>query len=710
MKQITSLLVTLTISLGLNAQVVIDRTKAPEPGPAPKISIGKADKFILENGLTVIVVENHKLPKVSFQLTIDMDPLLEGDKVGYSEMAGNLISAGTTNKPKSTIDEEIDFIGATLSTYSNGIFASSLTKHQDKLLSLVSDMLLNPAFPIEELDKQKNQTLSELKSAKTNPNAIIGRVGNALKNGKNHPYGEIQTKAHVESITIEDCKNFYNTYFRPNIAYLVIVGDITTDGAKDLANKYFGKWEKAEVPQHKYDQPTADWSTRVAFVNKPGAVQSVISITYPIDLKPGSEDELTAKVANAILGGGVFSGRLMQNLREDKAFTYGARSSIRSGRLVGSFNASASVRNEVTDSAVHEFMYELNKMANEKVTEEELALVKNNMNGTFALSLENAQTIARFALNIERYNLPADYYEKYLERLAAITIDDIQKVAKKYVKPENAIILVVGNKDECANKLAKFAASKKVELFDFQANAITEKPAKKIPQGLTGNQVMEDYLMAITNETTMKGVLKKYKKLKSMTTIASAKVDQMGQTFTIQMTSKSKSPDKSFVELKIVEMGMVVEKTVYNKGKGISTNMQTGKKELEGEDLEKGKLQAMLDKNVKLKELGYSLKLIGIEEFNEQDVYKLAVFSKQGDIKYEYFDVNSKLKVFSTASDKSPTGEEVMSSQELKDYKEVNGMLHPHKMIMVSGSQEIEFNVSKIETNVKIDDNEFKLD
>ena len=355
-------------------------------------------------------------------------------------------------------------------------------------------------------------------------------------------------------------------------------------------------------------------------------------------------------------------------------------------------------------------MYELNKMANEKVTEEELALVKNNMNGTFALSLENAQTIARFALNIERYNLPADYYEKYLERLAAITIDDIQKVAKKYVKPENAIILVVGNKDECADKLARFASSKKVELYDFQANAIIEKPEKQIPEGLTGEKVMEDYLMTITNETTMKGVLKKYKKLKSMTTIASAKVDQMGQTFTIQMTSKSKSPDKSFVELKIVEMGMVVEKTVYNKGKGISTNMQTGKKELEGDDLEKGKLQAMLDKNIKLKELGYSLKLIGIEEFNEQDVYKLAVTSKQGDTKYEFFNVNTKLKVFSTATDKSPTGEEVMSSQELKDYKEVNGMLHPHKMIMVSGSQEIEFNVSKIETNVKIDDQEFKLD
>ena len=261
---------------------------------------------------------------------------------------------------------------------------------------------------------------------------IISRVGNVLRNGKEHPYGQLQTKAHVEAITIDDCKSFYKNYFRPNISYLVIVGDITAAEVKPLVENYFGKWEKGDVPQNEYEQPSADWNTRVAFVNKPGAVQSVINVTYPIDLKPGDQDELTAKVANAILGGGVFSGRLMQNLREDKAFTYGARSSIRSRKLVGSFNASASVRNEVTDSAITEFMYELNRMSSEKVTPEELSLVKNNMNGTFALSLENAQTIARFALNTERYNLPADYHETYLEKLAAITVEDIERVAKVY--------------------------------------------------------------------------------------------------------------------------------------------------------------------------------------------------------------------------------------------------------------------------------------
>ncbi len=709
MKKLLSTVFIACVALGLNAQVTIDRTKAPAPGPAPKINIGKAEKFTLDNGLKVIVVENHKLPKVSFQLTVDMDPMLEKDKVGMSDMAGDLISAGTKTKTKAQIDEEVDFIGANLSTFSNGIFASSLTKHQDKLLSLMSDILLNPAFPQEELDKLKKQAKSALKSSKTNPNAIIANVGKALRNGKDHPYGEIQTDEHVDAITIEDCKNYYNTYFRPNISYLVIVGDVTKDKARELADKYFGKWEKAEVPSHKYDTPKADWDTRVAFVNKPGAVQSVINVTYPVDLKPGGEDVLTATVANAILGGGVFSGRLMQNLREDKAYTYGARSNLSPGRLVGSFTAYASVRNEVTDSSVHEFLYELEKIANNKVKQEELDLIKNNMNGTFALSLESAQTVARFALNIERYGLPENYYDTYLERLAAITVDDIARVAKKYIRPQNAIVLVVGNQDECADKLAKFAKSGEVELYDFQANPVVKKEAKPLPAGLTAEKVYEDYLLAVTGESSMKKVNKKYKKFKSLETVATAKIEQMGQKMTIEMTTKS-VPDKSLMELKVLEFGMVAQKTVYNGGKGYSMNMQTGKKNLEGEELEEAKMDAMMDKAVKLKELGYKMKLASIEEVNGREAYKVEVTDKNGDVSYEYYDVENKLKVFESNTVEGPDGNMMTNTVEYSDYKEVDGMKFAHKRMIVAGPQEMEFVVSKIEVNGKIDDADFSIE
>ena len=169
-----------------------------------------------------------------------------------------------------------------------------------------------------------------------------------------------------------DCKKYYNTYFKPNNAYLTIVGDITAEEAKANAEKYFGSWKKGTVPTNSYETPQKPEGTSVAFANKDGAVQSVISITYPVELKPASQEAIEASLMNSILGGGIFSGRLMQNLREDKAYTYGARSSISSDRLVGSFSAGASVRNEVTDSSIVEFLYEMDRMASEPVSEEDL--------------------------------------------------------------------------------------------------------------------------------------------------------------------------------------------------------------------------------------------------------------------------------------------------------------------------------------------------
>ena len=187
-------------------------------------------------------------------------------------------------------------------------------------------------------------------------------------------------------------------------AYLIIVGDINMAEAKPMVEKYFGGWAKGDVPAHNYKMPQAPKATQVSFVNKVGAVQSQVSVSYPIKFKPGSEDAIPAAMMNNILGGGVFLGRLMKNLREDKAYTYGARSSLSSSDLVGSFSAGASVRNEVTDSAITEFLYEMKRMVMmEDVSEADLSLAKNQMSGSFSRSLESAQTIAGFALNIELY-------------------------------------------------------------------------------------------------------------------------------------------------------------------------------------------------------------------------------------------------------------------------------------------------------------------
>jgi len=692
---ITTILLTASVSL-LHAQ--IDRTTAPKPGIAPQINIGTPANFTLDNGLKVFVVENHKLPKVSFQLTIDKDPVLENGTVGLADMMGDMLSAGTTTKTKAQIDEEIDFVGASVSTFSSGFYASSLTKHSDKVLGIAADILLNPAFPQEELDKKKKRAFSSLKSLATNADAIAGRVTSVLKYGKNHPYGEVQMRSDIENITIEACRKYYATYFRPNISYLVIVGDITVEDAKKLTEKYLGSWEKAEVPEHKYDMPLAPKGVRVAFVNKPGAVQSVIKVIYPVDYKVGAPDAAAVSVMSSIFGG-AFSSYLNANLREDKAYTYGARGGVRADNRVGSFNAGASVRNEVTDSSVTEFLFEMNHIINEKPSQADLDRIKNNMNGGFALSLENDQTIARFALNIERYGLPKDYYQTYLSRLQNVQFADVAAAAKKYIHPENCIILVVGNKD-IAGTLTKFDSDGVIEFYDINGDVKVDKPAKELPSGLTAEKVLEDYFFAITGETSMKSVQKKYKKIKDITIAMEAEMQGMK----MEIVTKQMAPNKSLFELNM--QGMTVQKQVFDGEKGGSSGMQ-GKKALEGEELEAMKNEAVMNKELKYESLGYSLKLESIEDVNGKDAYKVAITDAKGEISYDYFDIESRLKVYSTSTEKGPDGSVVETYAEFSDYKEVDGIMYPYSRVRNMGPQAIDLKVTSIKVNDKLKSSEF---
>ncbi len=693
---ITTILLTASVSL-LNAQEV-DRTQAPAPGIAPQINIGTPASFTLENGLKVFVVENHKLPKVSFQLTIDKDPVLENGNVGLADMMGDMLGAGTTSKTKAQIDEEIDFVGASFSAFSSGFYASSLTKHSDKVLGIAADILLNPAFPQEELDKKKKRAFSSLKSLATNADAIAGRVTSVLKYGKDHPYGEVQMKSDIENITIDACKKYYTTYFRPNISYLVIVGDITVEEAKKLTEKYLGSWEKADVPEHKYEMPAATKGVRVAFVNKPGAVQSVIKVIYPVDYKVGAPDAAAVSVMSSIFGG-AFSSYLNANLREDKAYTYGARGGVRADNRVGSFNAGASVRNEVTDSSVTQFLFEMNHIINEKPSQADLDRIKNNMNGGFALSLENDQTIARFALNIERYGLPADYYQTYLSRLQNVQFDDVEAAAKKYIHPENCIILVIGNKD-IAGTLTKFDSDGVIEFYDINGDVKVDKPAKEIPSGLTAEKVLEDYLFAITGESSMKSVQKKYKKIKDITIVMETEMQGMK----LQITTKQMAPNMTSFELNM--QGMTVQKQVFDGEKGGTSGMQ-GKKALEGEELESMKDEAIMNKELKYKVLGYSLKLQSIEDLDGKDAYKVAITDSKGNVSYDYFDVDSKLKVYTTSTEKGPDGSETESYSEFSDYKEVDGIKYPHARSRNMGPQVIELTVTEIKINSKLKSSAF---
>ena len=669
------------------------RKRPPAPGTPPEIKMGDYEDFELDNGLKVIVVENDKLPRVSYQVFVDVPLFSEGDKMGYSTLAGSMLTRGTKKRSKAEIDEEVDFIGGSLSSSSSGFFGSALTKHQDVLLELMSDVLMNPTFPQEEFDKVKTQTLSGLAQAKENPDAIARNVARRLRYGKEHPYGELETEETINNISVADTKRYYDTYFKPNNAYLIVVGDTDEDEVKEKANQYFGAWKRGPVNRKTYGTPKRTEGRKVAIVNRDGAVQSVLSMTYPIQFKPGQSDAVAASLMNSLLGGS-FGSRLNQNLREKNAWTYGARSSLSSDRYVGAFSAGASVRNEVTDSSVVEMLNEVQRMRNTPITPEELQVTKAVVGGGFARSLDSPQAIARYALNTARYDLPKDYYANYLKKIEAVTIADVQAAAKKYLHPDNAVILVVGSADDVADKLKRFDSDGKIDYYDAYGNAV-ERSQAALPAGVTAEQVVQNYLNAI-------GGADKLKALEDVVVVAQA---QMGPN-TIEMSNYMAVPNK--MAQKIGMGGMIMQQMLFDGTDAVMIAQgQT-------QALPEGTKKDLMGSVMPTPELGYlngnyQLELRGVEDLDGTSAYKLLVTKPSGAKKTEFYAVDSGLKLKETETQEGPGGQSVTSSQEFSDYRDVSGILFPHTIIIKGGMPvPLELKVSKIEVNSGLDDSTFR--
>ncbi len=658
------------MGLSTVAHAQLDRSKRPEAGPAPEIQLGEAQSFTLDNGLKVFVIENDKLPRISFSLRLDVDPVLEGDKAGLSDMIGEMMTAGTTNRDKDTFNEEIDFMGARVSAGSTSMFASSLTRHRDKVLDLMTDALYNPLFPEEELDKLKTQAKSGLALATNDPSAISSMVSARLNFGDNHPYGEPETEETYDNITVDDVRAYHNTFFKPNVAYLAIVGDISFDDAKALVTKYFSAWERGDVPGKVYEVPQPPKENMVALVDKASANQSVLNLTYPVDMSLDNEDYLTTRVLNQILGSGG-SSRLFMNLREDKGYTYGAYSRFGSDKLIASFSVGSSVGGHVTDSAIYEMLYELNKIVDEGVTEDELASAKANIGGSFARSLENPGTIANFAINTKRYGLNDDFYRTYLQRLNAITIEDVHAAAKKYIKPNNMHITVVGNASEIKEKLEAFGP---VTMYSPMGDPV--KTIEIEDADITPDIIIMKYLDAI-------GGIDLVQNVKNAEIEMSA--DIQGQTMNMKMIYDVENG--GFVN-EVSMMGNVMQRMVIYDGQGKVSSMGQVQ-ELAEEDLKKGELDTYVFPELYYNKLGYTLTLDGIREVKGENAYKIVVSNEDGPVSSEYYSVETGLKV---KSENPMAGDSFMS-----DYEEVSGVLFP--MSMELNSPQIPFPLkSKVES------------
>jgi zinc protease len=672
----------------------IDRSHPPKPGPAPVLTIKDPVIYKLPNGITVLVVEDHRLPKVSATLSIDAGPITEGSKAGVISLMGDMLNEGTKTLPKAAFDDAVEKMGANVSLSSGGGSVSALTRYFNTAFGLMGQALKEPAFTQESFDKLKTQTLTNIKNEAKSAPAIARRVTNALAFGKDHPNGEFETEETVKALTVKDIQDAYANYITPSRSYITIVGDITPVAAKALVTEVFGAWKGKALTLPKIAPVANPATTEIDVVNVPSAVQSEIKVVNLVSLQKNDPDLFPALLANYSLGGGAES-RLFMNLREKHGFTYGAYSNMASGRFQGLFSASASVRNAKADSAVMEFIKEIKRIRTEKVSDEELANAKALYAGSFALGLEDPARTATFASNIIINNLPADFYKTYLQKVNAVTADDVLRVAQKYFSADNGRIMVVGNTAQMLDGLKKIGLP--VKMYDAYASPVTDAPkAAGAAMMVQAIDVVKDFLKAAGGSDELKKV---------NTYFATMNMSMQGMALTA--TQKEMAPNKQVMAL---AMGPnVVYKTLFDGDKGYV--MQGGnKKDMSADEIAEKKFHTNLVEQLDyLTNPAFKLEIKGIQKVNDEDAYQVQVTDPAGKIANEYYSLKSKLLV---RQERTTTVGANSQNQtvDLSDYRKVGAVMFPYKLIttIATGGQEQTFTMTvadlKLNSGVAADD------
>jgi zinc protease len=424
----------------------------PKPGPDPRFALPKLQRRTLSNGLEVLIVEHHELPVVNMNLVLKTggtaDPL---DRGGLASLTAALLDEGTKTRTALDISNQLASIGASLGTGADwdlsSINLTTLTKHLGRALDIYADVITNPSFPESELQLQRNQRLAAFLQRRDNADAIAGIAYASLLYGRQHPYGHSLSgdEPSVSAINVDDVKRFYGTYYRPNNAALIVVGDVKPDAVMQQLESAFAKWEKADVPAVNVPAPQQREKAGLYLVDKPGAAQSVITIGH-IGVARSTPDYFPLVVMNMMLGG-QFSSRVNMNLRESKGYTYGARTSFDYRRAAGPFAASAGVQTAVTKESVVEFLKELRGIRGEiPVTAAELEFSKQAIIRGYPRSFETPDQIANRLTTLVIYGLPDSYFNEFIPNVRAVTAEDIARVANKYLDPSKMAVLVVGDR------------------------------------------------------------------------------------------------------------------------------------------------------------------------------------------------------------------------------------------------------------------------
>ena len=654
----------LLISAGsLISQEKTDLTKKPEPLPAEDFVFPEYKETKLKNGLKVIIVKDDEQPTFSIRLLIPGGSSFDGEKTGIADLLTDMMLKGAGDRSALDIANELDGIGASIKVSTTddyiAVTASGLKKHMPKILEIFSDVLTKPTFPSDEFDKLIPQKLAGLKSQKAQPSAIAGNLADMVIFGQNHPYGKFITEKSLKDIELQDLKDYYNAVIKPNNSSLIIVGDITDKEAVTTLESYLDSWisGKAATMEMPHPQPMPQG---VYFVERPGSVQSTVLVVSKAPAEVDTDWE-TQSLATAVMGGG-FGSRLFRTLREKYSYTYSPRATLSSKKFANRFNCLADVRNSVTDSSITVISDLLRNLASEPAPDEELSRIKKYRVGQYLMSFEDPGFVAGLIQNADFNGISMQRVKTFATRYLNYTPYDVMKIAKKYMNPEFAYIVVVGN-PEVKEKLVKFG---KVNEFDLDLNPLTGENAKFEKVSLDEEDVIEKYTDAIGGKEKLNNVT-------SMIVSGKAAMNAQGQQYEGTLDQIFKQGGKKYEKLNMV----MFYTESWNDGKECWKSQGHGDfRKLDGPELTQAKISSSMFPDTKLIENGYKCVVLGKQA--GMIVMKVSQPELKESMTY-YFDAGTFLLSKIEMLMDTPRGQ-IPVTRAYSDYKVINGIKVPGKL------------------------------
>jgi zinc protease len=451
------------------------KNRAPVSKDILKVTLPRATEATLSNGLTVLIMENHRLPMISMQMQISgAGPLFEpANTPGLAGITAQMLRQGTKTRSSVQIAEQAALLGAEISATSGFgssvtvMNASGLSDNFDQWFALTTDVLLNPSFPADELDRLKQRMKAQLRQQRANPNFLSRERFNRAVYGS-HPAAVVSaTGESIDSVTPAMLAKWHQDRYTPQNAVLGITGDIKAAEIVPKLEKALASWKKTDLKEVLPENPKVVTAKKVLLVDRPNSVQTTV-VLGNIAIDRRDPDYFPLTVANHILGGGT-TGRLFLNLREEKGYTYGVYSNFTAVKYPGPWSAGGDVRTEVTAGAMTEFFKEFQRLREEKVSATELDEAKRAIVASFALSLESPAELLGYAIVRKIYGFPPDYWDTYPSKVMAVTADDIQRVTRKYINPDNLQVVAVGDVSKIKSIMEKYGP---VEIYDAEGKKL----------------------------------------------------------------------------------------------------------------------------------------------------------------------------------------------------------------------------------------------